>query len=68
MVLTYVVELKKSKTFTSRVTVESEEIAERKVKQLKKQNETKGYEMYSTFKLYDQLNIVNKKPVLLRSW
>jgi len=68
MVLTYVVDLKTSKTFISSVKVENENKAALKVDQLRKQNKIKGYEMYSAFKLYDQLNIVNRKPVLLRSW
>lgn len=68
MVLTYIVELKTSKTFTSRKNVDSEHAAMLAVERLKKQNKAKGYMMYSGFILYDQLNVVNKQPQILKQW
>jgi hypothetical protein len=68
MVLTYTVELNTGQSFTSRINVDSESKAEFNVNQFKKINKKKGYNMYYSFKLYDQLNVVNRKPVLLRSW
>lgn len=68
MVLTYIVELKTSKTFTSRKNVDSEHDATLAVERLKKQNKAKGYMMYSGFTLYDQLNIVNRQPQVIKQW
>ena len=68
MVLTYIVELKTSATFTARKTVKSENEALRAVEKMRLKNKNENYSMYSGFKLYDQLNIVNKEPKLLNQW
>ncbi|HEY3525731.1 MAG TPA: hypothetical protein VGK47_06015 [Nitrososphaeraceae archaeon] len=68
MVLTYIVELKTSKTFTSRKNVNSENDANLAVEGLKKRNKAKGYMMYSGFRLYDQLNVVNRQPQIIKQW
>lgn len=68
MILIYIVELESTKTFTSRKTVKNESEANFAVEKLVKENKKKGRVQYSGFKLYDQLNIVNQTPKILKTW